>query len=250
MPNTFFGANDLSIEELEELFADDQQETPPATEQNPQLNGNVTNTGNDGGTNNIDTTKAFSRRLRESTEKARKEERESIAKSLGYESYDALQKDKEKRLLTDKGLDSDDVAPVIEQLVQERIDSDPRMQELSNFRAQKEKEFAKKELEEIKQLTDGEITSFSQLSPAVINAWKSTGSLTKAYLQEEGVNLLTKIKNKPSSTSSGTEHLNTPSGTVASTPTERLLTDEEKDMWRKFFPNISTEELNKKTVKI
>ena len=252
MPDNIFGANDFTVDELEELFRDDdnQQETPPAQndDNNPQtvVDDGSANTGN--ANTDVNTTKAFSRRLKESTEKARKEEREAIAKSLGYESYDDMQKKREKDLLDSKGLNSDDVSPVIDEIVKQRLNSDPRMEELETLRNSRMLEFGKRELAEITKLTGGEITTLSQLPQEVLNLWKEKGSLKKAYLEVEGEKLINRMRSKESKGS--TSHLTNPTGTIPSQPKQRHLTDEEKQMWRLFHPHITDEELNKKMVNI
>lgn len=250
MPDEIFGANEFTAEELEALFQDDepQQETPPAS--------------NDGTTDvstgeaaiekpaesAVDTTKAFAKRLKESTDKARREERENIAKSLGYESYEAMQKKREQDLLDSKGLDVEDVSPVIDEIVKQRLDNDPRMARLAELEAKQVKEFGKQELSELSKLTGGKITSFSQLPREVIDLWTKKGSLVKAYMEVEGVNLVNSIRSEQSKGS--TEHLANPSGNLPSQPKKRHLTEEEKSMWKAFHPQMSIEELNKKMIDV
>jgi hypothetical protein len=249
MPNDLFGANELTVEELDALFVDDevQQDPPPAT-QDSVTDQPASTSDADDVPNTTNSTKAFAKRLRESTEKARREERESIAKSLGYESFDAMQKQHETKILNDKGLNPEEVSPVIDELVKQRINNDPRMLELSDFKQQREKEFAKKELAEITKLTNGEITSLKQLSEDVLDSWRTEGSLVKAYMKHEGVNLVAKIRNE--NTKGSTAHLSNPSNSLPSQPKTRPLTAEEKQAWKVFYPNISDEELNKKTINI
>ena len=72
------GANDFTAEELAELFGSEiKQETPPAKEKET-----VPPEGQPGAEPNksegVDTTKAFAKRLKESTDKARQEERDNI----------------------------------------------------------------------------------------------------------------------------------------------------------------------------
>ena len=247
MPNELFGANDFTVEELEELFNEDEEQeaTPPAeTNQNPPEVDESTDTGK----SDVTTTKAFAKRLRESTDKARREERDSIAKSLGYESYDDMQKKRERKLLDDKGIDPEEVSPVIDEIVKQRLDNDPRMARLAELEAQQVKEFGKKELAEITKLTGGKITSLSQLPREVIELWTKKGSLVKAYMEVEGVNLVNSIRSEQSKGS--TDHLANPSGEVPAQPKTRLLTTEEKHMWKAFYPNMTDEELNKKTITI
>lgn len=247
MNDNITGANELTIEELEELFNDDtQQTTPTATETNTEVqdgdDGAVTNEKS----NNVENTKAFATRLKASTEKARKEERESIAKSFGYESYDAMIKARERKTYEDKGLDPDEVSPIVDELVKQKLDADPRMQELAEFRKRQVAEFGKQELAEITKLTGGKITAFNQLSKEVLDAWQKEGSLKAAYLKVEGENLINQMRSEQSKGSA--EHLGNPNGSSPANTTQRHLTDKEKQMWKFFNPKVTDEELNKKMV--
>lgn len=244
------GANEFTLEELEELFnGDTQQETPPAEETtDPQTD---VQTENDDGakapeTNNVEQTKAFAKRLRESTEKARNEEREAIAKSFGYESYEAMMQERQQQLIKDKGLDPEDVSPIVEELVKQRINDDPRMKELESFRKQNIAQYAKSELKEISDLTGGQITRLDQLPKAVIDTWRQKGSLLAAYMEHEGVNLVNRIRSEQSKGT--TNHMTTPSASTPPPSNTRPLNDDEKRMWKLFNPSITDEELNKKTV--
>lgn len=240
------GVNEFTAAELEELFSDDiQSDTPPTvTETDPQPA-----TDTDGAKNEpeveVDKTKAFAKRLRESTDKARQEEREAIAKSLGYESFDELQKSRETKVLEDKGLDPEQASEAIDELVRKRLENDPRMKELDELRKLRVKEFGEKELAEIGKLTGGEITKFSQLSKEVIDLWTKKGSLKAAYMELEGEKLINKIRSEQSKGT--TSHLANPSGST-SDPTKRLLTEAEKKIWKQFNPRMTDEELNKITV--
>jgi hypothetical protein len=173
------GANTFSIEELEELFNGDvEQETPPAEETTEPQSDVQTETDNQNisdKSNNVEQTKAFAKRLRESTDKARNEEREAIAKSFGYDSYAAMVQERQSQLMKDKGLDPDEVSPIVEQLLQQRLNDDPRMKELESYRKQNLALFAKNELAQISQLTGGQITKLEQLPKAVINKWREKG---------------------------------------------------------------------------
>lgn len=247
------GANDLTLEELDELFKDDDLEQSPAQNQDTDDQDGVNDSEEDtaadsnadkSDTKSVETTKAFAKRLKESTDKARAEERDAVAKSLGYDSYAALQKANEKKLLEDKGLDPDEVSPVIEELVKKRLDEDPRMKELAELRKQQIEAFGKKELAEITELTGGEITSLAQLPKEVIDLWKKKGSLKSAYIELEGEKLITKIRSEQSKGS--TSHLQNVSGITPTPSNKRPLTDEEKRIYKLFNPYISDEELNKK----
>lgn len=232
------GANEFTLEELEDLFKDETQPNePPAADdktepqEKPEPN----------------QTKAFANRLKESTEKARREERENIAKSMGFDSYEAMVKQQESKILEDKGLDPASVTPIVEELVKKRLDSDPRLKELEELRKKQLAEFGKKELDEITKLTNGEITKISQLPSNVLELWKKKGSLKSAYLELEGEKLINKMRGAQSKGS--TNHLNNLSGSAKDEGNFRPLTAEEKQTWKIFNPGITEEELNKKTVK-
>lgn len=238
MPN---GDNTFSLEELDQLLnEEDEQATPPAT-------GNTAGSASQPVSDDIEKTQAFSRRLRERTEKAVADERESISKSLGYESYDAMMKSREEKMLKDNGLNPEDVMPAVEKLVQERLNNDPRMKELEKYREREVQEFAKRELEELSRLTDGEITSMDKVPADVIARWRETGSLKKAYIELHGEDLVIKARN--AAARGTTQHLQS-AGDVGRAPEKkgRPLTEEEKAVWRFFNRGITDEELNKKFV--
>lgn len=246
--NLKLGANDFTVEELEALFNDDNQQTTPAAEESitDAQDGNNGTVTEETKSNNVENTKAFATRLRESTEKARREEREAIAKSFGYDSYENMIKEREKKTYEDKGLDPDEVSPIVEQLVKQRLDNDPRMQELAEYRKQQQLEFGKRELAEITKLTGGRITNLNQLPKNVLERWQENGSLKSAYLELEGEKLIEQMRSEQSRGSA--EHLGNPNGSSPANTNQRPLTEQEKQMWKFFNPNITDEELNKKTV--
>lgn len=230
-----YGVNDDELKELEALFnSDEQQEQSPPAEGNTEPD------------KSVDQTKAFAKRLKESTDKARSEERENIAKSLGFDSYEELQKSRDRKLFEEKGLDPDEVSPIVEELVKKRIDNDPRMKELEAFKSRQLEEFAKRELDEISKLTGGEVTKLEQLPKEVLDLWKTKGSLKAAYIELKGEELI--LKSRSGQNRGSTEHLNSPTGSTSSTKTQRHLTAKEKQMWKIFYPGISDDELNKKMI--
>lgn len=237
--------NEFSLDELEALFNEDVESATPPTEEvveTPSTDDVKPNT------EPVDSTKAFSERLKKSTAKAVQEEREKIAKQMGYASYGEMIKTKEIRLMEEHGLDPEQVNPVVEQLIEQRLNNDPRLKELETLRAQKVKEFAKQELAEISKLTDGEISKLEDIPKEVVELWKTKGSLKSAYLELKGEELIAKMKSKQSKGSTG--HMQTLSGTAPVQGNKRLLTAEEKSYWKYFNPNMTDEELNKKTIDI
>lgn len=242
MPN-IDGAKSLTWDELDTLFgSNDEQETPPAETEEQ----NVETVTQPVEQNSVENTKAFAKRLSEKTEQVRNEEREAIAKSLGYNSYDELLKTRERRTIEDKGYDAEELSPLVDELVANRINNDPRMKELERYRAQQVEEFGKKELAEITKLTDGEITSLEQLPPEVLDLWKTKGSLKSAFLELKGEELIMKTRSAQSKGS--TSHLANPGTVKTPVSNKRHLTAEEKKVWKFFNPHMTDEELNNKTI--
>lgn len=242
------GDNEFTLEEIESLFEDETQPaTPPV--QNTEEGQNAQNPTDDGSTtgNREDSTKAFAKRLRESTEKAVQKEREAIAKSLGYDTYDAMMKSREHKTMQDKGLDPEIAGPVLDELVRQRMDSDPRMLELENFRKQQVKEFGKRELAEITELTGGEITELTQLPKEVIDLWGKKGSLKAAWLEHEGAAYITRMRSEQSKGSMS--HMSNLSGSTPVSSDTRSLTPEERRTWKFFNPQLTDDDLDKITVK-
>lgn len=236
------GDNTFSLEELEALFEEESAPATPPVEEGTEPPASQP-TEDDKKSDSIESTKAFAKRLSE----MRNKERETIAKSMGFDSYELMMKDRESKLLEDKGLDPEQVSPIVEQLVKQRIDNDPRMRELETLRKKQIEEFGKKELAEITKLTGGEVTKLEQLPKEVLELWKTKGSLKAAFIQVKGEELI--MKAQSGSSKGTTSHLQTPNGTKTPSTGERPLTDEEKRRYRFFNPGISDEELNKKTTK-
>lgn len=236
MPN---GANEFSMEELESLFKETAQETPPAEDGK-----NSTETPPTNETEDVTKTQSFARRLKEEKEKAYKEAQNEIAASLGYSSYDELQKHKQNQLLEEKGLDPELVNPVVDEIVKKRLAEDPRMKELEELKQRQITEFAKKELEDVNKLAGMNFASLEEVPKDVIEDWKKTGSLKKSYINLHGEELILKARSEASKGT--TSHLNNPSGAAPEGKAKRHLTDEEKRLWKFFNPTMTDEELNNK----
>lgn len=250
MQSIFGGANEITIKDIEEYLNSDGADTPAASETDtPQPN------AEDDKTSTAETeTQAFAHRLKKATDKAREEERNNIAKSLGYESYEAMQKDREKKLLEEKGYDSEELAPVVEELVKKRLSEDPRMKELDSYRQRQAEEWAKKEVAELKTLTRGKISKLEDVPKDVIELWKTKGSLKAAYLELRGEELIREIQSGIASAQSkgSTSHLQSPKGNPnpPSTGEKRPFTEKEKEIYRLFNPNVTDEQLSKMTKNI
>lgn len=253
MPNPFEGENGFTIKDIEAYLNGEGSGATPA----PNEEGTPQPTQTEGGENNpqnVTETQAFAHRLKDATEKARAKEREDIAKQLGFESYEALQKSREKKTYEDKGLDPEEVAPVVEEIVKQRLENDPRMQELESYRQKQAEEWAKKELTELKTLTGGKITKLDDVPKDVIELWKTKGSLKGAYLELHGEELIREmqrgIASEQNRTSTG--HLQSPRGNTVHKPDEnvRPFTEKEKQIYKLFNPEATDEELSKMTKKV
>lgn len=236
----------MTIKDIEAFLNSDDDVAPPATDDGNGTTPPAPQPGEDDKSKTIET-KTFAQRLKKMTDKAVNEERQSIAKSMGYESYEAMLKEKEKDILKDKGLDPDEVSPIVDEIVKKRLEDDPRLKELETLRQQKIQEWGKKELATITELTGGKIKKLEDIPQPVIELWKVRGSLKTAYLELEGENLIKQIQLGGQKGSN--EHLNNPQGNPPATnETKRIMTPEEKRVYKIFNPTITDEELNKKMI--
>ena len=192
-------------------------------------------------------TKAVSQRINEVRAKTQRETQEQVAKDLGYESYDEMLKAKEKRMLREAGLDEDEVSDVVDKLLEQRLADDPRLKKLKEYEERDKAIFVKKQLSEVNRLSGQTYTSVDQLPPEVLEVWQKTGDLKQAYLATKGEELLN--RNNERFSNGSLEHLANGGGSGGGTKVRRL-TDEEKNIWRSINPDITEEELNKKTTKI
>ena len=248
------GANEFTIEDIENFLNGESVETP-ATEgsesSNPSGNTETENAaqGVENKGSKVTETQAFAHRLKEATSKARNEERESIAKSLGYASYAEMQAKREKEMLEEKGLDPDDVSPVVEQIVKKRIAEDPLMKELGAYREERINAWAKQELAELKEFTDGKISRLEDVPKDVLELWKTKGSLKGAYIELHGEKLIREMRAGIASgqTRSTTSHMQSPQGTpgTLSNSDKRPLTQKERDIYKLFNPDVTSEQLSK-----
>lgn len=230
---------ELSVEELEALF-DDNGNPAPGDE------GASTAEQDSKPAQDVTQTKIFSKRLKEKTDEAVATERETIAKTMGFESYAAMMTAQQNKELTEKGYDAEELSPIVDKLVEQRLQNDPRMKKLAEYEKREIEEFGKKELAEISKLTNGEVKTLEQLPKDVVDLWKKTGSLKTAYLQLHGEELIVKARAQQSK--GNTSHLQNTSGSTPASTETRPLTAEEKAAWRVFNPKITDEELSQKTM--
>lgn len=247
------GANEITTKDIEDFLNGEGATTPVATEDESspttQSNESDDTSVQTQETTPVNETKAFAHRLKEATNKARNEERESIAKSLGYESYADMQKKREAEMLEEKGLDPEDVSPIVEQLVQKRLAEDPRLQELGAYKQERMNEWAKKELTELNELTRGKISKLEDVPNDVIELWKTKGSLKGAYIELHGEKLIREMQTGIASgqNRSTTGHLGSPQGAPAAhkDTNRRPFTAKEREVYKLFNPGVTDEQLSK-----
>ena len=217
---------DTLADNVEEVFTADNTEQPASPAENP-----------------IDQTKAFSKRLKEATEKARAEEREKIAQSYGYESWEVFNKAQTDSKLLDNGLDPETVRPVLEDLLK----SDPRYLEGMRYKEEKEKLeseiCANGELQRMNAKYGTRIASINDLDAETIKLWNSGLSLEKAYASQHFEELQRNIiENTKASMGSGKDHLNNTTGSnnIASV---KSVSDAELRIFKRINPDMSDEEI-------
>jgi len=189
----------------------------------------------------VDQTKAFAKRLKEEVEKARTSERENIAKSYGYESWEDFNKHQTDSKLLDSGLDPETVRPVLKDLIQ----SDPDYIEGIRYKQEKQKLeadiWAEQELQRMNSKLGTSLKDVSELDEKTVELWNKGMSLEQAYVSQHFEELQQKaIASTKSSIGSGKEHLsnNTNSSTTGVT---RELSAEEMRIFKRINPDMSDE---------
>lgn len=216
--------------DVDALFSDDTEdnnpETPPAPTATPE-------------------TKAVSKRINEVRAQTERETREAMAKELGYESYAAMKQAREKKVLTDAGLDEES-AKVVDKIVEQRLADDPRLKKLAAIEKQQQEAFVASQLAAINSAAGTDFKSIDQLPPETLALWEKIGDLKQAYYATQGDTIF--AKRRAASENGSTAHLANP-GHSGGAKT-RGLTEEEKAMWRMVMPDITEEELSKKTMDV
>ena len=225
---------------IEDLFKDPGEETPQKEEKPTQKEEKSTQEASE-------MTKAMSNRINEVRAKTEKETRDAMAKELGYDSYADLQKANERQVLKEAGLDDEDIEPIVQRLVDKRFAEDPRMKRLEELEAKEKANFVKDQLKEINKFAGTNYKDIKDLPAEVLSMWEKTGNLKQAFLATQGETLIT--KSLAGNHNGSLSHLANP-GSTGTGSKERPLTQSEKDMWRMVIPDITDEELNKKTMPV
>lgn len=192
-----------------------------------------------------ESTHAVSQRINEVRKQTESETEERIAKSLGYESYAEMLKANEQKEMRDAGLDSDELSSLIDSLVEKRLANDPRMKKLAEIEADEKSQFVINQLKEINSISEIKYKSVEELPEDTLKLWEKTGNLKQAYLATEGEKLLNKSKSI-NMRGSSSHLIGSNNGAIGSKT--RLLTEDEKDMYRAVLGDYYNEdEISKKT---
>ena len=174
----------------------------------------------------VDQTKAFAKRLKEETTKAKLEAREEIAKSFGYDSWDDYYNSQTNSKLLDKGLDPDSVRPVLEDLIK----NDPQYIEAMKYKAEKEeleKEiFASNSIKALNEEMGTNFKSVQELGSQVIDLWNKGIPLAQAYAAYNYDKIRQNAIKKSNAEDNGKSHLKTLTGGNEKTQTRELSQDE------------------------
>lgn len=217
---------------IDDLFKDQEPEVQPQETTSEESEPNMT--------------KAVSERINTVRKKTEAETQEKIAKELGYDSYQAMQKANEQKMLRDAGLDEEEIGAVVEKLVQKRLAEDPRLKKLEQIEANEKANFVTAQLKEINKLGNN-FASIDELPKETLDMWEKIGDLKQAYLATQGEALLN--RRYANQDKGSLKHLASPDQSNVGTKA-RKLTESEKAIWRSVFPDITEEELSKKTMTI
>jgi len=209
--------------DLDELFKDDPEAGTPPVNKEKQ----------------VELTKIMTDRINDVRTKTEATVRDSVAKDLGFESYDAMQKAKDKKLITEAGYNPDDLEKLIGPMLEKRLASDPRMQRLQQLEDQDKKAYTIAQLAEIEKLTGLKVKE-TDLSQETLDLMGKGVPLAKAYIATNSVKII--------SSKGSTDHLVT--GASTGSVKTRNLTQSEKDFYKSINSYATDEELSKKTIEV
>lgn len=219
------GANlDLNIDEL--FNEEPEAGTPPADNKDE---------------NKVEMTEVMTKRINEVRAKTEATVRDSVAKDLGFDSYEAMQKAKDEKQIVEAGYDPAELEKLIEPMLEKRLASDPRMQKLAQLEEKEKASYITSELAKITELTGLKVTQ-ADLSQATIDLWGKGIDLSQAYIAANS-NKIISATHKGSTT-----HML--SSTSTKSPQVRGLTAGEKSLYKSINPFATDEELSKKTITI
>lgn len=175
--------------------------------------------------------KAYSERLKKDRERIRLEERENLAKSFGYDSWDAYMDASTNNKLLDSGLDPESVRPVLKDLLK----NDPEYIEAMRYKAEKEELekqlFADTSLQALNQKFGTNFKNVDELDAETVKLWNSGVPLVNAYAANNYASIADNaIKNAGAFADNGKSHLNNTTGSTQQS-TSKNYTKEELDVF-------------------
>lgn len=191
-----------------------------------------------------DPTKNYSDRLKKDREKIRNEERDNLAKELGYENYEKFREAHVDNSLLDKGLDPDTVKPLLKDLIK----NDPEYVEAMRFKAEKEElekdVWAKDQIKALNDKFGLNLQSISDLDEDTVKLWNNGVSLDKAYAANHYEDLEKSSLRKLKEQDSGKSHLKNVDGSTVESD-EVIVTDEIYRQFKAFNPDVTREDVKK-----
>lgn len=191
-----------------------------------------------------DPTKNYSDRLKKDREKIRNEERDNLAKELGYENYEKFREAHVDNSLLDKGLDPDTVKPLLKDLIK----NDPEYVEAMRFKAEKEElekdVWAKDQIKALNDKFGLNLQSISDLDEDTVKLWNNGVSLDKAYAANHYEDLEKSSLRKLKEQDSGKSHLKNVDGSTVESD-EVVVTDEIYRQFKVFNPDVTREDVKK-----
>lgn len=171
--------------------------------------------------------KAYSERLKKDREKIRLEERENLAKSFGYDSWDAYIDASTNNKLLDSGLDPESVRPVLKDLLK----NDPEYIEAMKYKAEKEELekqiFVNTSLQELNKKFGTNFKDVDELDAETVKLWNSGVPLDKAYAANNYASIADNaVKNAAKNIDSGKSHLTNTTGSTQQSSSKEYTKEE------------------------
>lgn len=213
--------------DLDDLFKD--EEDPAAA--TPAANGKE----------EVNLTEAMTKRINEVKAKTEATVRDNIAKDLGFDDYEAMQKAKTEKTITEAGYNPEEIEKLVKPMLEARLAADPRLQKLAALEEKEKQAYISAELAKIEKLTGLKVKE-TDLSKETLDVWGKGVDLAQAYIATNSNAIIS------ANTKGSTDHL--ASGNGASKPKMRGLTQSEKALFKSISPDITDEELNKKMMEV
>jgi len=192
-------------------------------------------------------TKAFSKRLKEEKEKIKKEisreERNNIAKTLGYDNYEQLSNSLIDKELIDKGYEPEDIKPFLEKIVKQH----PEYKKLQEFKEEQERKEAERwsndQLNNLNNKYGTDFKSIDDLDEETIRLFNNGVALDKAFAVNN-YEYVEKQAYKKLKRNGGKDHLKEVGGNSPSTKAIPKANNDDLKLFKRFNPDATEEEIN------